>query len=319
LGCFQNSLLPSSVFADKEYAPMILKRVRVKNFRSCRDATVETGNQVAIVGGNGTGKSTILRAIDRFYGQSTTVDIDDFFGKRVGEPIEISLTFTEFNEAEEDMFAARIHNGEMTVVRVFDAEGGKSNGKYYGATRQHAPFADIRLAANATAQRAAYRALREQGGIYASLPQVSAANQIPDALANWEAVNPGLCDLGRDDGQFFGFTNVAKGALQRATSFVFIPAVRDAAADAIDTSRAVVGRLMELVVRNAIQQRREIRDFQTRISNEYKELTDPAKLHELAGLSGNLTGTLQLFYREAAARVYFDVVATLSTGDLCGS
>jgi hypothetical protein len=119
-------------------------------------------------------------------------------------------------------------------------------------------------------------------------------------LADWEAERPEECQLGRDDGQFFGFTNVAKGALQKSTSFVFIPAVRDASADALDSRGAVISRLLELVVRSAIQRRREIQSFQRRISTEYRELTDPERLHELASLSGDLTETLQQFYKEAA-------------------
>ena len=46
---------------------MILKRVSVKHFRSIRDVTVDVGSQMAIVGGNGAGKSSVLRAIDRFF------------------------------------------------------------------------------------------------------------------------------------------------------------------------------------------------------------------------------------------------------------
>lgn len=287
---------------------MILKRISVKNFRSCRDAVLDVGVQMAIVGGNGAGKSTVLRAVERFYGQSTTVEIDDFYGKNVADPIEIGLTFTGFSELEESMFSSRIHEGEMTVVRIFEPSGGKTNGRYFGATRQHPPFVDVRAAANATAQRALYNALRTQDGDYASLPAVTRADQIPEALALWEAANEGKCALGRDDGQFFGFTNVARGALQRATSFVFIPAVRDASADALDSRGAVIARLMELVVRNAIQQRTDIRNFQSRVTDEYRELTDPSKLKELGGLSEALTETLQQFYKEAAVALQWQPV-----------
>lgn len=94
-------------------------------------------------------------------------------------------------------------------------------------------------------------------------------------LASWESDHPEACARERDDGQFFGFTNNANGKLQRATSFVFIPAVRDAAVDAADTGRAPIARLMELVVRSAIERRTEVQAFRTRISEEYRRLTLP--------------------------------------------
>ena len=279
---------------------MLLKRVSIKNFRSIRDATVDVGSQMAIVGGNGTGKSSVLRAIDRFFGVSTTVELDDFFGRQPNEPIEIALTFTDFNALERDIFASRIHNNEMTVVRVFDAGGGKQNGRYFGATLQHPAFTPIRAAQGAGAIRTAYNQLRETEGEYSTLKAVTRADQVPAELEDWEAKHSQQCVLARDDGQFFGFTNVGRGALQKGTSFVLIPAVRDASADALDSRGAVISRLLELVVRSAIQRRTDIQNFRTRISGEYRELTNPEKLRELASLSGDLTQTLQQFYKEAA-------------------
>jgi predicted ATPase len=281
-------------------AGMIVKRIGVRNFRSIRSAVVEVGGQMAIVGGNGAGKSTLLRAMDRFYGQSTTVEADDFFARQLTEPIEIELTFASFTASEREMFGSRIHADEMTVARVFEANGGRNNGRYYGVTAQHVGFAAIRAAEGAAAARSAYTQVRSQGDIYADLPPVTRGDQIAGALATWELAHPELCEAGRDDGQFFGFTNVARGSLQKATSFVFIPAVRDASADALDARGAVIARLLELVVKNAIQRRADVREFQSRIAVEYKELTDPEKLKELGGLSAELTDTLQQFYREAA-------------------
>lgn len=299
---------------------MILKRISVRNFRSIRDITLDVGSQTAIVGGNGAGKSTVLRAIEKFYGPSSLVEADDFFGRQVNDPIEIELTFTSFNDVENELFDSRIHNDEMTVVRIFEVGGGKSSGRYFGVTPQHPAFAAIRAASGATQQRAEYKSLRDQGGAFAALPNVTKADQIWPALAEFEANNGGDCELLRDDGQFFGFTNVAKGALQKATSFVFIPAVRDASADALDTRGAVIAKLLELVVKSAIQRRKEIQEFQSKITAEYKELTDPEKLYELGHLSEDLTDTLQVFYREAAVNLNWrsaqDFVVPLPTAEV---
>jgi hypothetical protein len=145
---------------------MILKKIHVKNFRSIRDVAVDVQDQLAIVGGNGSGKSSILRALERFFGQSTSVELDDFFARKTDEPIEIGLTFTGFTEAERESFASRSNNNEMSVVRVFEAGAGRNNGRYYGATLQHPPFFAVRSAENATNARTAYNQLRGSEEIY---------------------------------------------------------------------------------------------------------------------------------------------------------
>jgi AAA15 family ATPase/GTPase len=59
---------------------MILKGARIVNFRSLQNVEVSFGRQTAILGGNGAGKSTILKAIEKFYSPSASVTPDDFFG-----------------------------------------------------------------------------------------------------------------------------------------------------------------------------------------------------------------------------------------------
>ena len=74
----------------------------------------------------------------------------------------------------------------------------------------------------------------------------------------------------------------------------------EATADAVDSKGAVIARLMELVVRSAIQRRTDIRQFQADVAENYRQLTDPEKLTELAELSSTLTGTLRRLYLEAS-------------------
>jgi putative ATP-dependent endonuclease of the OLD family len=282
---------------------VILSRVHIKNFRSIRDCEVILGPHTAILGGNGAGKSTVLRAMERFYAPSTSIELDDFFGRNPEHPIEIELTFTNLNGAEIELFGSRVHRGEMSVVRIFEAGGGRNNGRYYGKSLQHLAFAGIRALPGANERRAAYEALRNAAGIYADLERVRRADQIEEQLDSWEEHHRDQCELGLDSGQFFGFTNVGRGSLQRFTSFVFIPAVRDASADATDAKGAVIARLMELVVRSAIQRRADIRQFQEEVSGRYRALTDPTSLTELGDLSQILTATLQRLYLEASVNL----------------
>lgn len=281
---------------------MKLKRVRVQNYRSIKDITVELDSHTVIVGGNGAGKSTILRAIEKFYASSGSVELDDFCDNDDTQPIDIELTFCNLSEPEQRIFGSRTLGGELTVARVFQS-GARNNGRYFGSTLKHAAFDEIRLAEGANPKRQAYDRIRASAAQYATLLPVARADQISEALQAWELAHPNELVLGRDDGQFFGFTNVARGSLQRCTSFVFIPAVREAAGDAQDAKGSVIAQLMELVVRSAVLRKREVREWRERVSQEYRELTSPDQLPELAQLANDLTGTLSTFYREAAVNL----------------
>lgn len=299
---------------------MRVRKLTISNFRSIRHEVVNLGSQTALLGPNGAGKSTVLRALDRFYGSSTQMDPDDFFGRNYAEPIEIALTFDTFSDLEREQFATRIQGDEMTVVRTFEA-GARNTGRYHGMSSQHPAFAEIRqMEGTATQKRQAYMQLRAEGGIYTDADAAANAEQLAEGMAKWEAANPDKCVPTLDDGQFFGFSNVAKGVLSKASTLVFIPAVRDAALDASDAKGAVVAQLMELLVRSAVQRREDIQEWQAEAAEKYKELVDPENLTELGDLSGKLSETLQVFYRDAAVELQWkpagDFSVPLPTADV---
>lgn len=290
---------------------MQVRRLRVKNFRSIRDETVEFGAQTALLGPNGAGKSTILRALDRFYGQSTQMDSDDFFGRNFAEPIEIGITFDSLSDAELEQFGSRVQSGEMTVVRLFEV-GARGTGRFHGMAFQHPGFYPVRNAENGVLRRQVYTALRNGGGIYEDLAAAANADQVTNGMVEWENSHPEHCEPMLDEGNFFGFTNVAKGMLNKSSMLVFIPAIRDAVADASDSKGAVVAQLIELLVRSAIQRRNDVRNWQAKASEEYRALTDPENLHELGELSEQLSDTLRVFYRDAAVALQWKPAGDLS-------
>lgn len=287
---------------------MKLKSARIRNFRCIREAEISFNDMTSFIGGNGAGKSTVLRAIDAFYAGAPKITVHDYFNRKTDNSIEIDLTFHQLTEAEVGMFGSRVDGGELSVMRVFDWQDG-ARGRYFGTSLIHQDFAELRALAGMP-KRNAYGAFRAARPEY-NLPSITAVAQVDVELARWEAEHPERCVRGRDDGQFFGFTNNANGKLQRATSFVFIPAVRDAAVDAIDSGRAPVARLMELVVRSAIERRSEVQAFRREVSDRYRALMDPANLPELNGLAGEISGTLKTFYENAAVSLQWQEISDI--------
>jgi predicted ATP-dependent endonuclease of OLD family len=60
---------------------MIIKQVRVRNFRCIRDETLPCDMLIAIVGPNSSGKSAFLRAIELFYTAVARYSEEDFYAR----------------------------------------------------------------------------------------------------------------------------------------------------------------------------------------------------------------------------------------------
>ncbi|WP_162914777.1 ATP-dependent nuclease [Desertibaculum subflavum] len=278
---------------------MLIKSIGIKNFRSNRNVSIEFGRLTRIIGANGVGKSTILKALELFYAPGNiNITRDDFFDISESDEIEVAITFTEFSDGERENFGSRIAaNGTMTVTRIFSLSGGRSNGRYFGMTLRNPEFTEIR-SRTGREKTGAYNDLVASGR-YDGLARVTRIDQVEPALAAWEATNPTRCELGRDDGQFFGFVNVGQGKLTDATRFVYVPAVRDATDDVADRNSAIA-TLLDLVVRSAIEARPEVRQFRATVEADFQRLMDPGNLTELGGLATGLTSALRAFYAEAA-------------------
>ena len=273
---------------------MLIQEVHVRNFRSILDESFSCDRLTALVGKNGAGKSSFLRALEIFYDPFAKVIDEDFYAKDTAQDIEIAITFSGLALHETEFFSSYIDNGTLTVARVFSTDSGGKSATYHGKRLQNREFARIRGADGKRELTNRYKELQSNGK-YASLPTVRSADQAKNALKQWERENPSQCSRIRDDGQFFGFTGVGQGYLGRHTRFIKIPAVRDASEDSTDKHGSCIKEIMDLVVRNALAKRQEVTTFQEQTQAKYREIFDPAKLPELKNLQTHLTQTLNQY------------------------
>lgn len=273
---------------------MIVKSVRVQNFRSILDATLPCEQLTALVGANGAGKSSFLKAIELFYLDTPKPEIEDFYNKNTSNDIVISVTFGDLQQEAKTLFARYLQNDEITVDRVFRWKDDKCESKLHGSLMRNPEFDEIRnpvdQGANPAHQK--YDALRAIAK-YSSLPVWKSLPITRENLKGWEETHLGDCVRGRDDGQFFGFREVGAGYLGKYTMLRFIPAVEDASEDAVDVGKSVISQLMDLVVRNEITEKPEIKTFQEETKKKYSELIDTSKLTGLATLSDRMNKTMQ--------------------------
>jgi len=290
---------------------MQITTVHVKNFRSILDESLPCDSLTALVGRNGSGKSSFLRALEFFYSPSASVTVEDFYAQDVSNNIEIAVTYSDLDAQEIALFSAYMEDDSLTVVRVFsDPQAGRS-GTYHGTRLQNPDFVAIRNAGTATAIREKYAEIRALDK-YDSLAPARSAAAVRQALDEWESQNPEHSISMRDDGQFFGFTQVGQGYLGRHTKFIYIPAVRDALEDATERRGSSVTEIMDLVVRNALANRKDVTDFRQRTLDQYKDIMNPQNLTELNDLAVNLSETLQSFVPEAKVLLQWSELADIS-------
>jgi|TARA_R100000501_G_C2622900_1_gene116069 energy-coupling factor transporter ATP-binding protein EcfA2 len=291
---------------------MRLVRAQITNYRAIKNLEIDVGQQTNLIGPNGIGKSCVLKAIDRFFGSSSRVEIEDFHERNVADPIDIALTFEDFSDAEREEFEGKIFNDQMVVVRrFFGSANPRENGKYYGQSQRYPGFQEIRQIEGATPRRQAFNELAGTEG-YEDLIPAANAQQLIQNMEAWEADHLDQCELQLDDGQFFGFSNVGRGVLNKYISFVFIPAVRDAGVDSVDGKNSVISQLIELVVKSVVQKREDVRNWQAQASEQYAELVSPENLGELGELSGELSETLRVFYGDANVQLSWQPPGELS-------
>ena len=78
---------------------MRLTQLRIQNFRSCRDISLEIGSMHALVGANNAGKSTVLRALDFFFNPSAkSLNEESFWNKDTTLEIRVGAVFSELND-----------------------------------------------------------------------------------------------------------------------------------------------------------------------------------------------------------------------------
>ena len=290
---------------------MVIREVQIKNFRSIQNASFTCNSLTALVGRNGTGKSSFLSALELFYDQSANVNADDFYAGDVSLEIEVALTFSDLTEEEKEFFAAYIDGGMLSVVRVFSNEPGIKSGSYHGMRLQNPDFAEIRAADGRRNTIDKYNKLRSEGK-YTNLPRIRSAEQAFQALTEWEDSHPKERNRMRDDGQFFGFTGVGQGYLGRYTRFIRVPAVRDATDDATEKRGSSISEIMDLVVRSVVSTRKDVTTFKEQTQTQYEEILDPSKLTELTTLEAQLSQTLKQYAPDAGVSLSWSDLAEIS-------
>jgi len=277
---------------------MIIKSMHVKNFRSILDETLHFDNLTALVGANGSGKSSFLHVLELFKVKQPKITSEDFYNKNTDNEIIFSITFTDLSGDAKTQFSKYVQNDELTVERIFQFSDGKISSTYHGSTLQNPDFTKFRYCTNATLARPEYEELKQKSE-YDTFPNWANFEQSKITLSTWEVDHSDQCKRIRDDGQFFGFTDVALGYLGKYIKLLYIPAVRDASLDSTEGKNSVLTDLINIVVKNELMKKEDVIKFQEEFQEKYQKILYEDNIKEISDLSESLTKTLNTYVPDA--------------------
>lgn len=257
---------------------MRISHVKIENYRAHRSTEINFNELTVLIGRNGTGKSSILYALEFFYDANAVLTAEDIYAC-MDEEATIKVTYSDLSSAEREEFGSYVQDDTLVVIKRARAN---QPGSYYGIVPQLPEFADVRAQQGATNQRAAYNAIRESGR-FADLPTVRNQQEVVKAMDDFEK-NPdnfGYLEPFERKEHFFGDRRDGAGAgrLDRFTSFVLVPAVHEASKEF--EKKGAIQILVDRLVTSALSNRKDILDFRKEFEEKFKTIYSPENLKEL--------------------------------------
>lgn len=286
---------------------MIIESLEIKNYRSIKNAKLECDILTAILGRNGTGKSSFLYALELFYEVSANVKREDYFNRDDSVPIEIRVTYSELSAEELIEFKTYVNNNKLIVTKRISLEGSRYIQRYFGAAQQIPQFAEIRKITQKSEKRSAWNELVEKNELDQLTEKVRSADQIEQLMDSYESEHPALLITIEKEEQFFGAKSVGGGKLDKYTRFVLVPAVRDVN-DEVAGKKGAVYQLIDMIVLRQVNARKDIREFRNEFEEKVKKLYSSENLTELPKLGHSITELLQKFAPGSALNLKWDEV-----------
>jgi predicted ATP-dependent endonuclease of OLD family len=272
---------------------MQIIRLDIRNLRSIAALSVDFENVTALLGGNNSGKSTILRALQLFFEAAPKIEDDDYH-QRKATFITVTVKFARLTEREIEELGGGLIDGELTITRVFNKTKEGEHGQYSVTAPACLDFVKVRGADGKADLLDRYRAIRDQ---YA-LPNVKSADDAESAMANWEQNNKSDLTL-VPVRNFFGAPNVANGKIRKRTSVHYIPAVADAAEQTSESKKNPIITLLGEIAKQVYENKIEVRDFVDKARKDFEEIVRPENFPQLAEISDQLTASIQRYYQDS--------------------
>lgn len=267
---------------------MLIKKIKIENFRSLKNIEIECDNLIAILGRNGTGKSSVLYALDKFYDVNAQFNNYDYYNKSTDNEIKIIVTYGNLKENEILEFSTYLQGNELIVTKKVNSGGAR----YYAVEKQIEEFNEIRKYTgrektskyNELIDKCTFPELTEKG---------KSQTDVETKMQDFEEKHQELCKPFEKETQLFGPPRIGGGKLDKFTKFIFIPAVRDVLDET--QRKGSIQQLISAIVERSINNRSDVKEFKEKFDYECKKIYNTNNLPELKELGKLITKNLTIF------------------------
>jgi putative ATP-dependent endonuclease of OLD family len=264
-----------------------LRNVRIQSFRCIDELELDTGDLTVLVGANGSGKSSTLRALVWFF-EGGQLEPEDVCGLDPDGTVSVSATFTDFSEADREALGRYAVGDTATFWRTWSRMDGE---KLTGRGLAYLPFEAVRVHDKAMDLRRAYGELAGEHPEL-ELPSVRSADAARDEMRSWEERNPEALEPATSSAtHLFGFTGGPK--LAGRFDFVFVPAVSDVAYETRDARGTLLRQLLDRSTPDQTRMHERLEDVERRVAEEVGTILEEENRDTLADVSERVTSELR--------------------------
>lgn len=272
---------------------MRISRVRIQGFRCLEDVNIPLDDVTTLIGPNGVGKSSVLRALDWFFNGSAAGSLseDDLGIHTEDGRIRVEVEFANLTSVDREQLGSYAPPGATKVLLWRTWHEGRD--VFSGNARSAPQFNSIRTTPGAVEKRNRYNQLRQDEPSL-GLPAATTASAVDQALLGWEVDHPELLQDSEvaSTTKFFGFLGGAK--LSGIFDFVFVGADLRAADETEDSRTAAIGRLLERSIdRSSVTNEVEI--LIDNLNAKQAELVQQHLAESMSSLAADLTVSVGQF------------------------
>jgi putative ATP-dependent endonuclease of the OLD family len=300
---------------------MKLSSVRIQNYRSCRDISLDLGSMHALVGANNAGKSTVLHALDFLFNPSAKkLNEESFWNKDTTLEIRVEAVFSDLSDKEKEALGTYLkldgtfHMARSAKLGAGDGDADAKDAEDKIGIHQHykkpVPEPEWLQESKINGKTIAKWWKRKGELVVGGVSFTAGLTKAPN-VGDWKtkvkkfiAANAGkipMQDAWVDNPK--GYANVLKGTLP---FFVLVPAVRDVADESKGTKSSPFGKLLYAILDTVPGDKKaKIEGILSEVAKQMNRTGGEERVPLIAKTENQLNGLLREFFPECDLEIEF--------------